>query len=194
MYRFCRALGAVWLKVFKRFEVSGKENIPSSGAAVICANHIHLFDPLAIGICTKRIITFMAKSDLYKSKAGKWFFTKLRTIPVNRDGNDLYSMKKALETIRNSELLGIFPEGTREKEGKVLDFKPGAAMLALKTSTPVIPVYIEGDYRIFRKVKLVIGEPLDLSEYQGRKLTNEDYAHVASEVIAPAIFELKEKK
>lgn len=192
MYRFCRALGAFWLKVFKRYELIGKENIPSEGSAVICANHIHLFDPLAIGIATKRIVTFMAKSDLYKKKIGKWFFTKLRTIPVNRDGNDLYSMKKALEVIKGGELLGIFPEGTREK-GTVLPFKAGAAMMALRTATPVIPVYIEGDYRIFRRVTVVIGERLDMSEYEGRKLSTEDYERIALEVIQPAVFALKEK-
>ena len=123
MYKFVKGILSVYMHLFLKIKVSGAENIPSEGGAIICANHIHLLDPFAVGINTKRVISFMAKKDIFKSKLSAWFFTKLHAIPVNRDGNDAYALKKALGVINSQELLGIFPEGTREKDGKTLDIR-----------------------------------------------------------------------
>lgn len=192
LYDFLRVLVNIYVKVFVRYLVKGEENIPQTGSAIICANHIHLFDPLAIGVNTPRYMFFMAKKDLFKSKLGNWFFTKLGAIPVSRDCNDAYSLKKALEVINKGELLGIFPEGTREKGSGALEYKPGVSMLAVRTSTPVIPVYINGSYKLFSKLSVNIGTPIDLSEYKGKKLSTDEYTIIANDIIAKSVLSLKE--
>lgn len=193
IYDFIRLLTSIYFKFFIKFSAKGAQNIPTEGGVIICANHVHLFDPLAVGINTPRNIYFMAKKDLFKSKFGNWFFTKLQAIPVSRDGNDALSLKKALEVINKGEVLGIFPEGTREKDGVVLEYKPGISMLATRTSTPVVPVYIDGKYKLFSELKVNIGKPIDLSEYNGRKLTTDEYTFIANDIIAKTVLSLKEE-
>lgn len=154
---------------------------------------MHLLDPAAISICTNHKIVFMAKKDIFKSAFGKWFFSKLGAIPVSRDGNDSYSLKKALQTIMEKKVLAIFPEGTREKNTKRIEFKPGVSMLAIKTDTPLIPIYLKGSYKLFAKLDIVVGGPIDLSEYKGKKLTTQDYSYIANHIIAEEIFRLKDE-
>ncbi len=193
MYKLVKGILSVYIHLFLKLKVSGAENIPSEGGGIICANHIHLLDPFAVGINTKRVISFMAKKEIFKSKIGAWFFTKLHAIPVNRDGNDAYSLKKALGVINSNELLGIFPEGTREKEGKTLKFKPGVSMLSIKTQTPLIPVFIEGSYKPFSTLCVTIGSPIDLSDYYGKKLSADEYSFIANNIIENEILSLKGK-
>ncbi len=193
MYKFVKGILSVYMHLFLKIKVSGAENIPSEGGAIICANHIHLLDPFAVGINTKRVISFMAKKDIFKNKLSAWFFTKLHAIPVNRDGNDAYALKKALGVINSQELLGIFPEGTREKDGKTLKFKPGVSMLSIKTKTPLIPVFIEGNYKPFSTLSVNIGSPIDLSAYYDKKLSADDYGFIANNIIEKEILSLKGK-
>ncbi len=190
MYNFIKNVVVLYMKVFMKISVQGKENIPQSGGAILCANHVHLLDPFSVGMNTKRVVNFMAKKDLFKGWFGQWFFSRLHAIPVNRDGNDAYSLKRALKVIDSQELLGIFPEGTREK-GEVLSFKPGVSMLSVRTKTPLIPIYIEGNYKIFSKLNVIIGKPIDLSEYYGKKLSVADYEYIANEIIEKNIMSLK---
>ncbi len=192
MYKLVRAIGRLYLRIIVGFSCKGQENIPVEGPAIICSNHIHLFDPLSICVCTKRIITYLAKKELFASKISKWFFSSCYAIPVSRDGNDAYSLKKSLEVIKKNELLGLFPEGTREKDAIALKFKAGVSMLATKTEVPVIPVFISGSYRFNGKLKVIIGKAIDLREYYGKKLTSQEYSYISNEIVAKKIFELKE--
>ncbi len=192
MYKLVRAIGSLYLKIFVGFTCKGKDNIPKDGSAIICSNHIHLFDPLSIGICTRRVIIFLAKKELFSSKISKWFFGSCHAIPVGRDGNDAYSLKKSLAVIKGNGLLGIFPEGTRERDAKAMQFKAGVGMLATKSQVPVIPVYISGSYKLNGKLKVIIGKAIDLKEYYGRKLTSQEYSFISNEIVAKKIFELKE--
>lgn len=190
-YKFVRACVAVWVALFHRFKIIGQDNIPSEGRVIICANHQHLVDPMLIALCTKRIIVFMAKKELFTGALG-FIYKRVQAIPVNRDGNDSYSLKLALTALKNERALGIFPEGTRiaNRDGNP-QFKPGVGMLAIKTKTPILPIYIEGNYRIWGKVNAVVGKPYELSEYYDKKLTSEDYETIANGIIARSVIDLK---
>lgn len=193
MYGFCRALFFVLLRLVYRIRATGAENVPGEGAVIICCNHIHLLDPIVMATCLKRKIIFMAKADLYRSRFGKWFFESLGCIPVHRDGNDLYSLKKAFGVLKDGGVLGIFPEGTREKNGVHGTFKPGVATFAQRTDSILVPAFIKGSYRLFTKVELIFGDSVDLSEYKGRKMSAEEYQTLAEDVIAPAVYALEER-
>jgi 1-acyl-sn-glycerol-3-phosphate acyltransferase len=102
---------------------------------------------------------------------------KAKMIPVSRDGNDVRALLDCFKCLKNNEKVAIYPEGTRNKTGDILmDFKHGAAIIAIKTQTPVIPVMIYCKPRFFRCTHILIGEPIELTEYYGRKLTDSEYA------------------
>lgn len=160
-------------KVIYRIEKINERNIPSDGAYIVCANHINMLDALAVVSSSKRKVRFICKESMFKNKALGWALKLSDTIPINREKNDIESMKRSLKALKSGEILGVFPEGTRKGMEKNMKAKSGAAFLSLKTGTPVIPVGIQGTFKPFTKVKLVFGEPLDFSEYYGKEKDKE---------------------
>jgi len=110
----------------------------------------------------------MAKKELFKNKLFGKFLGALGAFPVARGENDLSAIRTSFKLLAEDKALGIFPEGTRFHDGEMHALQNGVAMLALRGKSPVVPAYIEGDYRLFRKMKLIVGEPVDLSDLGGK--------------------------
>jgi len=157
-------LGGLYRLAF-RVRITG--NIPETGSYIICSNHINYLDAAAIVLLNKRMVYFVAKEDLFRFRLLNWLAHVFDIIPIKRNMQDMEAMKRCLKVIKSGDLLGIFPEGTRnglEKNGKA---KNGAAYMAIKTGSPVIPVGIHGTFKPFSKVYINYGEPIDLSSYKG---------------------------
>ena len=107
----------------------------------------------------------MVKKELMKSKIGYWFFDKLGCFDVDRGKGDVKAIEDAEGHVKDGDLLMIFPEGKRNGMAKGIKMKKGAAMVALQTKTPIIPVGITGSFKPFSKIKIRVGEPMDLTEY-----------------------------
>lgn len=163
--KIVKGFANIMCHIIYRFDVKGLENIPKEGAAIICANHIHLLDSVTIVIHIKRMIYIMVKKELMKSKIGYWFFDKLGCFAVDRGKGDVKAIEDAEGHVKDGDLLMIFPEGKRNGMAKGVKMKKGAAMIALQTKTPIIPVGISGSFKLFTKVKIRIGKPMDLTEY-----------------------------
>ena len=163
--KIVKGFANIMCHIIYRFDVKGLENIPKEGAAIICANHIHLLDSVTIVIHIKRMIYIMVKKELMKSKIGYWFFDKLGCFAVDRGKGDVKAIEDAEGHVKDGDLLMIFPEGKRNGMAKGIKMKKGAAMVALQTRTPIIPVGISGSFKLFTKVKIRIGKPMDLTEY-----------------------------
>ena len=163
--KIVKGFANIMCHIIYRFDVKGLENIPKEGAAIICANHIHLLDSVTIVIHIKRMIYIMVKKELMKSKIGYWFFDKLGCFAVDRGKGDVKAIEYAEGHVKDCDLLMIFPEGKRNGMAKGIKMKKGAAMIALQTKTPIIPVGISGSFKLFTKVKIRIGKPMDLTEY-----------------------------
>lgn len=170
------------LKIFFRIRVTGAENIPSEGACIICLNHISLFDPIVSYCYLPRPIRFIGKEELMRVPVVAKVLKAMRVIPVKRGTADIGAVKASLQTLKNGEILGIFPTGTREKKNENAPAKPGVALIATKADKPVIPIHIIANYRIFSKVKLVVGPAVDISEYSGKRLTQEELQEVADKI------------
>lgn len=162
---FVKGSANILCHLFFRYDVRGMENLPKEGSAIICANHIHFLDSISLVIHIKRMIYVMVKAELMKSKFGHWFFDKLGGFPVERGKGDTGAIDTAVNYVNNGELLLIFPEGTRNGMAKGVKMKKGAALIALQTKTPIIPIGISGSFKPFTKVKINIGKPMDLTEY-----------------------------
>ncbi len=181
MYNFLRILMVIYLKIYYGLKIEGKENIPKTGRAVIYANHIHALDPLPVAAATKRKIAFLAKKELFSNKYAAYFFRWMKAISVNRDGNDAYSLIASMRILKEDGLLGIFPEGTREDaRRRLLEFKPGVSMLAVKSESVLVPAFITGTYKFRGKLKIKFGAPYTLERYYGGKNTTDDFIALAN--------------
>jgi 1-acyl-sn-glycerol-3-phosphate acyltransferase len=151
------------MRIFYGVKVINKENVPSSGKAILCGNHISTMDGPLIVAFTDRNVNFLAKKEAWNSKLSACFLNKFKAISVDRGKLSLETFRKIKKVLENEELLGIFPEGTRNGLAKGLDVKEGAALIGAKYSTPIVPIKISGNYRLFHRVWLIYGKPFYVS-------------------------------
>ncbi|TCS75263.1 lysophospholipid acyltransferase family protein [Effusibacillus lacus] len=182
VYKLVRGLLRVLYGIFYPLEIHGAENIPREGPVLICANHISLLDPPAVGIWVERQISFFAKEELFRIPLLGTIIRKVGAIPVRRGAGDRKALAATLEVLKNGGTVAIFPEGTRIKSGVIEQGKKGAAFFALRSDAVVIPAAILGPYRLFRKTKIIYGPPIDLSRFKEVK-ANSAVMENASEVI-----------
>ncbi|QGP93709.1 Bifunctional protein Aas [Neomoorella glycerini] len=161
-YQFAKFVCYLFLRFFCRWEVQGRENFPLEGPVIVIANHISYLDPVAVGVAAPRTVRFMAKEELFHIPVVNWIIKGLHAFPVRRGRSDRAALKAALEVLQDGQVLGMFPEGTRSKDGRLLPFQHGAALLALKTGAPLLPVAVKNTNRVFRggRIKVIIGRPL----------------------------------
>ncbi len=166
-------------------------------AYVIVCNHRSILDVFPAAVATDRPVHFIAKTDLWNKKMGKWFANKCECIPVNRDGTDVRAIMQAMKYLKNGENVGIFPEGTRNKtDATFLPFRGGAAMISIRTKTPIIPVIQYPKMRFLKRSYVYYGEPIEFAEYYGKKLTEEEYEicdEKLKEIMTQMYLELEEK-
>lgn len=165
-YRLLTPLMRVLFRLYYNPKIINKEFIPKKGSIVIASNHKHLFDQCLTIMATKRPINYMAKKEYFDGKFA-WFFKFVGCIPVDRSKKDENSKKYALSVLDRGGAIGIFPEGTRNRNKKkiLLDFKYGAVSLAKKSDSYIIPCAVTGDYK-FRSKNLMIqyGRPFKVDD------------------------------
>ena len=145
-----------------QIHIEGNGHIPKEGAVVLAANHKSLWDPIFVVMASRRPVHFMAKEELFKIPVLGRLLPYLKAFPVRRGDNDRTAIRQALSVLREGSVLGIFVEGTRNKDeegGTLLPLKPGAAMLASKANAHIVPVAIQ---RMKRRITIKIGQPLTL--------------------------------
>jgi 1-acyl-sn-glycerol-3-phosphate acyltransferase len=179
-YRLAAFICKSILRLIYRVRVEGDTTLSKAEGCIVYANHTCYLDPVVMGCYIKRQIKFMAKTELYKNKIMGKVLLKLGTFPVRRGEADLSAIKTALRLLKEGEVLGLFPEGTRNKGRDLLDAEPGLSMIAVKAKVPVIPVAILSSYKVFHRVKMIIGEPIYLEEYYDKKLSMEQHKEISN--------------
>ncbi|CAM4223352.1 lysophospholipid acyltransferase family protein [Paenibacillus tarimensis] len=169
IYRICQFLLDVIYTLLFRIRAEGLEHVPAQGPVLLCSNHISNFDPPAVGLKVRRRVHFMAKAELFTFKPLGALLTAIGAFPVKRGGVSKESIKLALQLLKDGHVMGIFPEGTRSVPGMEGAAKKGAAMIALRSGASVIPVAINGSYKLFGKVVVRYGPPVDLSIFADDK-------------------------
>lgn len=188
------------VKVLRRYynlfwpsKVTGLENIPDEGGFIMCANHVHWRDPLFLAVrMSKRHYTYLAKAELFKSRIATLVLGDrgLGAIPINRGQSDLNAVRTALKTIADGHGLGIFPQGTRSRDNTPTPMLSGVAMIAVRAGAPIIPVYLDGPYRLFHHVDVRVGQPIDISDF-GRRCDKATLEAVTQR-IADAIWSMRD--
>lgn len=161
------ALCVMWLvfKVLYFIRIEGRENIEKGKNVVLMGNHLCMLDPVCLALCVpEREIHFMGKKELWNNKVLGWIFTRIHGFPVDRGNVDMAAIRTAMGILKDGNTLGIFPEGTRSRNGHMLPLLSGASMLAFKSGCDVVPVYIDGNYKPFRRMVVRVGEPISMEQ------------------------------
>ena len=151
--------------------VSGAEHIPAEGAAIVAPNHKSFWDSFFIGVCTRRHLRFMAKTELIEARYGR-LLVRLGAFPVRRGRGRRGRARDRADDPGQGGLLALFPEGTRVRDPDQLgNPRRGAGRLALETGAPLVPCAITGTEKIFRgrlpmprRVQVAFSEPIPVSE------------------------------
>ena len=189
-------LNYVLSRVLWRTTVQGTFSLPPHQGAVIVCNHRASLDPSFLYLATRRKIHWMVAKEFCDSPFYGWFLRQTGAIPVGRSGIDIAATKLAIRIVQEGGLVGLFPEGRiNSSDELLLSGRPGVTLIALKAKVPVVPCYISGSpYQGFplsplytsAKVKLALGEPIDLSPYYGK----EDDRQVLEEVTKRLLSEI----
>ena len=184
-------LRAIW-KVLYPYEVKGLETLPQE-RVLLCPNHASNLDPIyvAVALPNNYRLHFMGKEELFRNSILNWAFRKLGAFPGSRGNNDITAVKTAIQVLKDDDNLLIFPEGTtiRNGIGSVDGLPPhaksGAAMIGIRTGAKLVPVFVDGAKKPFRKVRIIFGKPYE-PVYSGRHGTAEELQKIADDILAEA--------
>lgn len=183
-YLFFKMLFYIPIKLLFPVKIIGKENLIKDEGSILAINHTSNLDAAVLGINLPIKINFLGKQELFKSKLGNWFYTKMGVIKVFRGKADLNAVRTILRRLKKGKAIGIFPSGTRNQAPEeVNDLKNGTALFAIKGHAFIVPIVFLKRHRLFRRNKMVIGTPFKLVqpkerldkeflENQTKKITN----------------------
>lgn len=178
VYKVVKAVSIGPMKGLFNTEISGLENIPDSGPVIVAANHRSFIDSIFLPYVIPRKVTFIAKAEYFDSIKTRWFFKATGQIPVRRDstGSGLGALASAKEILDNGEIFGIYPEGSRTRDGFLHRGHTGVARLAIDTDALLIPIGLIGTEhvqstdekipRLGKRVKVNIGKPINVQKYR----------------------------
>jgi len=185
LYLLTRTVLAPAARLIYRPVIEGSENIPPTGPLLLASNHLSFIDSFVIPLVAPRRVVFLAKSEYFTGPGlrglwMRWLFTALGAVPVQRGsfGASQESLETALAVLNDGLAFGIYPEGTRSRDGRLYRGRTGVAWLALTAGCPVVPVALTGTQDIqpvgariprIRKVTVRFGKPLDFSHLRDAK-------------------------
>lgn len=195
IYFVARLVFCTFFKILFRAEIIGKDNLPAQGSVIVAANHMSNWDPPLLATFLPRPISYMAKEELFANPIFGAAIRKCHAFPVKRGAADRTAIKAAVSVLKLGKCLGLFPEGTRSRDGKMKKAEAGVALIASMTGAPILPAAIIGTDRIFSteerfpKVAVIYGEPM---QFTGDRKDKEQLADF-SQSIMNEIAKLKDK-
>lgn len=164
MYNAGRTLCRILLGSLYRIEIHGIDNIPEAGPVMFCANHISNLDPILMGIASPRKIYYMAKDELFRIPLLGALLRLVGAFPVRRGQGDRAALRTGIGVLKAGNVLGLFPEGTRSRNGKLGKAHSEVDYFALRTNCWVVPVAISGSYRLFSRMSIAFGESVNVDD------------------------------
>jgi 1-acyl-sn-glycerol-3-phosphate acyltransferase len=183
--KFMHGVVAPTAKAIYRPRTEGRENVPMTGPVIIASNHLSFCDSVAIPLVMPRKVSFLAKAEYFdgpglRGRISNSFFSGIGAVPVPRGehGAAKAALETALSVLKRGDAFGIYPEGTRSRDGRLYRGRTGVAWLALAAQAPVVPVGIIGTDlvqpigsnipKLSPRALIRFGEPLDFSRHYGR--------------------------
>ena len=200
LYPVAKAVMSPIFKSLWRIKAVGLGNIPKLGGVVFCPNHTSVIDSFFLPLVLPRRITFVGKAEYMDSWKTKHLFPAIGMIPIDRSGGNASerALNTAARVLEQGEFFGIYPEGTRARDGRLHRGHTGPARLALRTGTPIVPVGIVGTREIqppdaklpkpFKRAEVRFGRPIDVGRYADRA----DDRMVLRQIIDEVMYEIRE--
>jgi len=155
IYRLANFLVWVYAKIFYGIKVNGAENVPAEGPVVFVSNHISALDPPFVGMASPRVLSFMAKKELFEKQPLRWLVLQLMAFPVDREGNAMGAIKEALRRLKMGAAVAIFIQGTRKVDTS--EAMNGASFLAQRSQAVIVPVAV---WQNGRRYFVKFGKPI----------------------------------
>ncbi len=194
MYRVVSGATRIWLKIWLHLESHDAENVPASGGCVLASNHASYLDPPIVACGLKhRVVRFMARDTLFAGRFRNWFFHGIKCVPLDRTRGDVAALRKGIQLLKEGEVLGLFPEGTRSPDGQLKPAKGGIGFLIAKAGVPVVPIYVGGTFEAFPKgakhikrgkVCVYYGRPISFAEISGLGEGKESYQAIGDLIMS----------
>jgi 1-acyl-sn-glycerol-3-phosphate acyltransferase len=151
----------------------GRSRIPLGGPVLVCSNHQSHFDPVLVGMCSDRPMNYLARESLFRIPGFRQLIELYDAIPIDREGTGLAGVKETLRRLKRGEMVLIFPEGSRTRDGEMSPLKPGFITLARRSQAAVLPVGLDGAFDALPRHRVIprpaticvaIGEPITAAE------------------------------
>ena len=197
--------GILWIlfrslsRLFLRYRTDGAEHIPRRGGVLFAANHASYADIPLLGCGVPRRVFYVGRANLFPNSVVSWIIRSLGWIPIRPERWDRKAFQYVVDMLNAGKAVVIFPEGARSPDGNLQPGKPGIGMIVAEAQCPVIPVYLDGTFRVLPMgafwlrpypVAVRFGKPVDfrhdLERYQGKEL----YKHI-SQTVMDRIADLK---
>jgi 1-acyl-sn-glycerol-3-phosphate acyltransferase len=191
VYYFGRVFIRIVAFPFATWEVKGRENEPRRGPVLIVCNHLYIADPPIVAASIKLKSVFMAKEELWHNRWSRYWVVNFGAFPVKRDSFDREAIRQAEDWLGKGLSLIMFPEGTRSNDAQLMSALPGAALIALRTGVPILPVGITGTEKLRNlkwcflhhpKITITIGKPFNPPSCDG-KPTKEQRNRLADDIM-----------
>jgi 1-acyl-sn-glycerol-3-phosphate acyltransferase len=181
-YRVARGLSKIVCLVVWRFRAVGAENIPLTGPLIVACNHVSYLDPVALGVGAPRMLTYLAKKQLFDIPLLGPIIRGCGAYPLDRDAGGAAAIRAALRVLKEGRCIGIFPEGTRNLDGRAPQ-KGGAALLASLSGAAVVPAAVVGtrDAKRLAQIRVAYGSPLTI--VRNRKADGDDLEKWTAEIM-----------
>lgn len=200
LYRAARTVLDPTFAFLWRIQVEGRANLPDAGGAILAPNHLSVLDHFVLATSLPRRITYVGKAEYMDDWKTKYLFPALGMIPIDRGGGSAANraLDAAARVLKEGELFGIYPEGTRSRDGKLHKGHTGVARLAMRTGCPIIPVGLQGTLEVqrpdsslpkpFKVMRVRLGRPLSVARY-GDQVRNR---LVLREITDELMYEIRE--
>ncbi len=174
LYAIAKPILSLLLKTILPVKFHNRERLAQDPPYIVIANHSSMLDPVIIGVgVIGHQVRFIGKKELTKNKLAAWLFKQLRMIPVDRHNSDMEAMRACMRVTKEGGILGIFPEGTRHHEGLMTEMESGIGLIALRSRVPLMPVYITGKLKLFRRLHVYVGEAIPTEDLREEGVNRE---------------------
>ncbi len=192
-YMICKILMWIPIMIFHPTSIKGKKNLPK-GRAILSVNHRSNWDYVLFGINSTTKYRVLAKKELFRNKFFGFILRNFGGIEIDREANDINAIKTCMKVLKDDKKLLVFPEGTRLKDESLVmgEIKSGLALIAIKTKTPIVPVWVRNKPKLFRRSIYYIGKPFELDQFYGKKL-DEQTLQEANQIVRAKMIELGEQ-
>jgi len=192
LYDSAKFLFSYLFKPVFKFKVIGRENVPKEGPLLLACNHASYLDPVLLATALPRRVNLLARENLFDKAWKRFILLRWKSIPMRREQLDKGVLKTVMGLLKEGEIVGLFPEGTRSPDENLLPGKAGVGMLVSFAKLPVLPVYMKGAYltmgKVHRKFKctpitVVFGKPMEFPKVEGEH-GHDRYQRISDEVMA----------